>query len=215
MERRGSRRVKLENRQLSLSSLTTESPVGCMLEHFSLPLSIKLSTSSIATFSTFCSYCRRLVWALIPVVLPLHSLHRKPSAVVFSTYTQICTFHIQEPNSSYDINTPGCVGSRTSFENLSQLLANHLPLLLIISYLFQSVHVQEWLVTFSETLFSFERSNTTSFNSILLYGLSKWSPRELLSLRSSKGTWQEHALSVPITKPFCLPHDRAFAKRCH
>lgn len=124
MERRGSRRVKLENRQLSLSSLTTESPVGCVLEHFSVPLSIKLSTSSIATFSTFCSYCRRLVWSLIPVVLPLSSLHRKPSTVVFSTYTQICTFPIQEHNSSYDINTPGCVGSITSFENLSQLLAN-------------------------------------------------------------------------------------------
>lgn len=132
MERRGSRRVKLENRQLSLSSLTAESPVGCVLEHFSVPLSIKLSTSSIATFSTFCFYCRRLVWSLIPVVLPLSSLHRKPSAVVFSTYTQICTFHIQEHNSSYDINTPGCVGSITSFENLSQLLANHWSALLLI-----------------------------------------------------------------------------------
>lgn len=132
MERRGSRRVKLENRQLSLFSLTAESPVGCLLEHFSVPLSIKLSTSSIATFSTFCSYSRRLVWSLIPVVLPLSSLHRKPSTVVFSTYAQICTFHIQEHNSSYDINTPGCVGSITSFEKLSKLLTNHWSALLLI-----------------------------------------------------------------------------------
>lgn len=71
MERGFSTGMGLENRQLSFSSLTPESHRLCVRA-----LSIKLSSSSFATFSTFCSHRRRLVWSLIPVVLPLSSLHQ-------------------------------------------------------------------------------------------------------------------------------------------
>lgn len=57
----GFNRNEIGKQTVVLSSLTPESPVGCISEHFSLTLPIKLFSCSVTSFSAFSSHCRQLV----------------------------------------------------------------------------------------------------------------------------------------------------------
>lgn len=120
MERQSSGRVRLENRQLSLSSLTAKSPVGCMLEHFSVPLSIKLSNLLRCHFRYFLLLLQAIGLISDPCspATFLPSLKTK-RCCFFNLYTDLHFSHTRTQeykNSSCDINTPAYVGSVTSFK---------------------------------------------------------------------------------------------------